>query len=703
MALMAWKTIPPEGALDSTSVDAEALKREEERALFFTKLSSYLRGLWETAKRAKVNQENRMVKYLRARNGEYEPSKLAAIREVMGGNHDPIFMKVTETKCRAAEAWIKDMVFVPGHRPFELEPTPIPELPQEMESQIEQSVVEALAQEITQNAAMTGQMMTPDQMNQAFQLAMPMMREKIDLEIKKAAKKAAVYMTEKISDQFAESRWDKEVSKSIYDLVTFGSAPFKGPCLRKSKIWTRKLNPMTGTYESVEEDRTIPKFERINPFDWYPSPDAVHDNIMWSFQRMRLSRKQISDLIGVDGFKESEVRAVLQEFGTGGLREWTNIDQQKADLEGRDSISIWASELVDCLEYAGTASGKMLLDWGLTELEVPDADKEYNIIAWLVGRHVIRCVLNPDVGNYIFVAGFSVQPDTVWHKGIPELMEHIQTLANACARSIVHNVGVAAGPQVEVNVDRLDPSETVAVWPWKVWKTTSTGMMEAPAVKFWQPNIVTQRLLEVYQFCLSAADDDTGIPRYMHTGETPAGGAGDTASGLSMLMGHASKGVKLVVRNLDEGIIIPSVESQYRYNLRYEGDDDKIVGDLRGVARGSTAMIAKEQQVVRTIEMLDRTNNPTDLQLIGLRGRAELMRPALAGIGVDVDKVLGDEEEIEERAMAMGQAPAPGMPGGDMRMGQGSDIEATRELDEAGNPVTGKDTGTFSSPEGSTP
>jgi hypothetical protein len=621
----------------------------------------------------------------------------------MGSNHDPIFMKITETKCRAAEGWIKDMVFVPGQTPFDFEPTPIPELPEEMNISIEQTVQEAVTQEIAMSSAQYGIQMTPQQMIDAYEMAVPMIKDQIEKEIKASAKKAAIYMKDKIKDQFAECKWEYELSKSIYDMVTFGTAPFKGPCLRNSKVWSRKINPMTGMFETVSEDRVIPKWERVNPFDWYPSPDAVSDNIMWSFHRIRLSRKQLSDLIGIEGYKEEELRAVLREFGTGGLREWTSIDQQKAELEGRDSISIWASELIDCLEYSGSASGKSLLDWGLTSAEIPDPDKEYDIIAWLIGNHVVRCVLNPDLGQYFFVAGFSSDPDTVWHKGIPELIEHIQTLANACARAVVHNIGVASGSQVEVNVDRLDPSENAIMWPWKVWKTTSAGMMESPAIKFYQPNMVTERLLEVFKFCLNAADDDSGIPRYVHTGETRGGGAGETASGLSMLMGHATKGVKLVIKNLDDGIIVPCVEAQYRYNLRYEGDDDKIIGDLRTVAHGSTSMIAKEQQVIRTIEMLDRTNNPTDLQLLGLRGRAELMRPALIGIGVDVDKVLGDEDAIAQREQELAmqqQPPAEEEEGGEHDEGS---PERIRETDGAGAAVKGHDTGSFSSPEGSKP
>ncbi|HDZ62815.1 MAG TPA: hypothetical protein ENH40_06705, partial [Nitrospirae bacterium] len=97
--------------------------------VFFDNLTAHIRTNWEKAKRAKVDIENQMLKMKRRREGVYDPSKLAAIRSVHGADYNPVFMMITETKCRAAESWIKDIEFQPGQLPWDLEPTPLPELP----------------------------------------------------------------------------------------------------------------------------------------------------------------------------------------------------------------------------------------------------------------------------------------------------------------------------------------------------------------------------------------------------------------------------------------------------------------------------------------------------------------------------------------------------------------------------------------------
>ena len=47
----------------------------------------------------------------------------------------------------------------------------------------------------------------------------------------------------------------------------------------------------------------------------------------------------------------------------------------------------------------------------------------------------------------------------------------------------------------------------------------------------------------IYEKFATLADEYTGIPRYM-TGDASVGGAGRTASGMSMLMSNAGKSIK---------------------------------------------------------------------------------------------------------------------------------------------------------------
>src|SRR5690606_10398188 len=120
----------------------------------------------------------------------------------------------------------------------------------------------------------------------------------------------------------------------------------------------------------------------------------------------------------------------------------------------------------------------------------------------------------------------------------PELMADIQRICNAAARNLVNNMALASGPQVEVYRDRLADGEAAdQIYPWKIWDMKSDpagAASNARAVNFFQPSSNAAELMAVFERFELKADDATNIPRYAH-GNERIGGAGSTASGLSML------------------------------------------------------------------------------------------------------------------------------------------------------------------------
>ena len=250
-------------------------------------------------------------------------------------------------------------------------------------------------------------------------------------------------------------------------------------------------------------------------------------------------------------------------------------------------------------------------------------------------------------------------------------MADIQSMCNASARSLVNNMGIGSGPQVEVIVDRLpDGEEVTQMYPWKIWQTTSdkTGGGQ-PGVRFFQPDIKAAELMGVYNQFAKQADEITGIPNYIYGSGAGASGAGRTASGLSMLMDNAAKGIKNAIGNIDR-VVTMVVERFYVHNMMYN-PDPYIKGDFRVVPKGALGMIAREQIQIRRNEFLAATNNPVDLQIVGPDGRAYLLREAAKALQMDTDKIVPPPETLKfkrekvEAAMAAQQnqaqlaAPAP--------------------------------------------
>ena len=111
--------------------------------------------------------------------------------------------------------------------------------------------------------------------------------------------------------------------------------------------------------------------------------------------------------------------------------------------------------------------------------------------------------------------------------------------------------------------------------------------------------------MNVYEQYSRLADDHSGIPAYIY-GDLNVQGAGRTASGLSMLMGSAGKGISQVVKHIDQDVIKPIIRRLFLHNMRFD-EDDTIKGDLEVVAKGAINMLGGEHLNVRRLEFLDRT------------------------------------------------------------------------------------------------
>jgi hypothetical protein len=220
-------------------------------------------------------------------------------------------------------------------------------------------------------------------------------------------------------------------------------------------------------------------------------------------------------------------------------------------------------------------------------------------------------------------------------------------------------MGIASGPQVEVTVDRLPDGEDLTdIYPWKIWQVTTdrTGGGQ-PAVRFFQPNMNADVLMSVFQNFAKQADEVTGIPNYVY-GSSSVSGAGRTASGLSMLMDNASKGIKQAVANIDK-IVSGIVQRLYLHNMMYD-DDAYIKGDFKVVAKGAIGLIHKETLQMRRNEFLMATANPIDSQIVGPEGRAYLLRELARGLQMDTEKIVPDADSMQEQkiqglAMQMAQ------------------------------------------------
>lgn len=613
-------------------------------------LVQHIQKNWSLAKEAKEHVEDEMLSAVRSRRGEYDPETLARIRK-QGGSE--IYMMLFATKARQAKALLVDVLIGAGtEKPWTVTPTPVPELPpQEINA-----IMQAVYAEATQ-AELAGTPMSVADIRQRLVDA----KGELENQVMETARIYAERAETKIEDLLVEGGWMQAMDQFLDDMMVFKTAFIKGPVVRNKKQlkWVAGADG-TFTPQTVSERKL--EWERVDPFNIYPMPwsRSVHDGGL--FERHKLSRGDLQELIGVDGYSEDAIRAVLDTHGSGGLHEWLEVDNQRASAEGRDSLAAdqHRSDLIDALQYWGSVSGKMLREWGMNKDEVPDEAREYEVEAWLIGSYVIKAVLNPDPLSRrpYYSDGYSRIPGAFWHNSLFDCIRDCQDMCNSAARALANNLGIASGPQVSINVDRLPPGEQITeMYPWKIWQVSADPMgSSAPAMDFFQPQSNANELMGVFQRFSELADEYSGIPRYMTGLAGGEGGAGRTASGMSMMIGNASKQIKQLISSIDINIVGPAVERCYQWLMQYDPDSG-LKGDLKIVARGALSLVTKEAAQVRRNEFLQYTANPIDMQILGLEGRAELLRESAKTLNLNPDKLVPSLSKLRER-QAMAQMAA---------------------------------------------
>ena len=603
-------------------------------------LAAHVKSVWHTAKTARFEITDRLTDCLRRRKGVYPDSHLRKIKETGGSE---IFMKITGSKCRAAKAWLSDLFSPAGDKPYSLDATPVSELPPELEQQLINTAV--------QGAMQLG--VPPQQLKAMVEKHADRLKD----ELKQEAELRINRMSDHIEDILTESNWRKEFNAFLDDLVTYPAAILKGPIYRRKKRLSWQQDPKTGGYTPQVKFELSREFKRVSPFDFFPSANASEVDEGDTIERIRLFPSDLVAMKGAKGYDDNAINGVIQDHRVGGLREWLFNDGERERLEGKKT-AYYTTDTIDGLEYNGTIDGKRLLEWGINPASIPDVHDEYSVSVVLIGNYVIRAMVNPNPTGrvYYYKSSWNPIPDAFWGEALPEILSDCQDACNGAARSLINNLAIASGPQVAVDMSTLPAGASVGkLTPWRIWKYNGQSLQGSrPGVSFFQANSNASELLSVYEKFSKYADDISGLPAFAYGSDSGAGAA-KTASGLSMLLNSASKPIKEVVRQVDINVIEPCINTIYISCMLDPNVPNENKGDAKAKSRGSDTLIHKEAATARQQELLAITNNPTDMQIIGLEGRREQLKEVYKSADIPVDRVIPTEEELNQRLIQQQQ------------------------------------------------
>ncbi len=624
--------------LEQDEIDAAQNAETEHPELAENNLSGYIRGLFYEFRNYRVEEsiDARIDSALKIYNGQYTAAKKAEILKFGGSD---VYSRITTAKCRGTTAMLRD-IFLGNEQPWGLKPTPVPTPPPDAEQNIDELMAQELAQLGAQGMPPPDPMLVAQRREQLMDQARKQMYQRVAKETQQAEAH--------VQDILVEGRFYEALNDFLVDLPIYPLAVMKGPVVQMKEQITWAADGQMNV-----ERRPKMFWYRVDPMNFYHTPGASHIEDCTCIERLKWSRKDLNDLIGVPGYQEEDIRGALQDYSSG-LRDWIdNYDPQYAEEQAKENPNTNRSDLIDALEFHGPVQGKLLEQFGF-EREI-DPDLDYYVDAWIVGNYVIKVQFNdnPSKRPIYYCSSFEKVPGAVVGHGLPEIISDIQDVANACFRSMVNNMSISSGPQVAVDEERMMPGcNPDELYPWKRWRFESDPMAggnNMPPISFFQPRSNAQELMTIYQTMTVMADEVSAIPRYM-TGSQNTTGAASTASGLSMLMNNASKVLQNIAANIDHDILRPVL--QMLYDLVMLTDDSGMLrGDEQIMVLGVGVAAQRETDRMRQLEFLQMTGNPIDMEIMGTEGRATILRQLADNLGLEGANVIPGEDDLREKEM----------------------------------------------------
>jgi hypothetical protein len=627
---------------------------EDMELQYIPALAGHIRAAWGENKLQKEAIDIKLLSNLRARRGVYSAAQLQVLSA--GGGQNIVWADLTNTKSRAGSAWIREIVMPTGARPWGVVHTPVPELPSSIKKGVVAKAIQQAQQTMVQISQAGGETLTPGEFRDMVSELGDKLRTDAEKQMEKIATIRARRMERVIADRLDQGGWDHAMDEFVEDFVTFPAAVLKGPIYRRSK----RLSWGAGWKPKVI-DGPVQTWERVSPFDIYPAIGAKDCQQGNFIERQRFFRPELFALKGLPDFRDDEIEKALLDYTNGHLEGWLWTEAERNRLE-QESMYLWTSPpgVIDALNFWGSVPGWKLIGWGIRGWEELERDKDYEVNAVLIGKYVIYAVINPHpLGMRPYrKASYETIPGAFWGRSVPDLCETSQKMCNAIARSLADNLGAASGPMMWVYSDRLaDGEQTMEIVPWKIFqlKSDPNSSQTNPGIGFFQADDRSGPLMATYEQWEMRADDATGIPRYTY-GNQDVHGAADTASGLSMLMNNAAKGLRRAISGIDMDVIGPSIEETFVNEMLYN-PDESIKGDCVVVPRGAAAILIKETAQQRRMQFLGLTaENQLLAQVVGAKGVAALARELAEAMELPVDDIVPDDDELAKRQQQEAEA-----------------------------------------------
>lgn len=593
-------------------------------------LGSVLATEFESARRQREELvEGRWIKDERQYRGILEPEIAAQIKK----GRSKAVHRLTKVKVDTIKSRLMGLIFpATGSKNWAIKSTPYPE--------VHPVVLKNAVAEEARAAGIDPSAMSAAQVERIKNAVAAKAREKMEVQIQD-------HLVE------GEMGFAEQCSKIVFQGVKLGTGVLKGPLPERRRVL--KYSPQVQDDGSVQWDRVAadeieyhPAREHVSVWSVYPDMSATdirQARFLW--QTHLMSAEDVLALKERSGFYGDVIDSYLSSNKDGDAVPY-NFEQDLRRM-GSKEVPLEFRSRYRVLERWGYLSRTQLEQAGM---EIPSGLTGRDLVAcvWMIGSEVIKCALSSRPMRRLPYYFFNVVEDeaTIFPEGVAHIMRNPARVIDAGLRMMLDNAGVAAGPIIGLNNSALnrqlnpDPENVHGL---RVYFFDDVrDMQEAMAV--WNIDSHTTELMNLIQFMSNFADETTA-PRFMQ-GDGRVKGAGETASGLSMLMGAANVNLKDLVMFFDQQITEPFITAMYDWEMRYNPRSE-IKGDFAIQAIASASLVAKEVQSQQLLSFAQTSSAPR------FAGRVKddvLLKRISNAMDVDADELVRSEDEYQQWLLA---------------------------------------------------
>jgi hypothetical protein len=581
--------------------------------------------------------EQRWLEDYQQYQGEYDENT----RQFFAANPErsSVFLNITRPATDLSVAQLSDLLFPVDDKNFGVEPTPVPEIQEDLMSH------EGAMDEVTGEPLIDPETGEQLPLSELAHHAIGMIRHK--------AKK----MEREIDDVLKECNYPTEARRCLHHAGLFGTGILCGPeGFNQDIVGYQNAPDGTGMTMMVEE-KLRPRARHVAPWDFYPDMSAASlDEAEFIYERSFMTKTQMLSLIDMPGVIQANVAEVLKdEPGTqsspvsGSINALRLLATNSEDFT-KSRYEVWT--------YTGPIEADALKEAGL-KIDPEDSESHYEGVVVFCNDKVHKAALLPLDTEARPYSVFNWREDefSIFGFGVPHSCRNEQRILNTAWRLMLDNSAKSAGPQVVIKRSALVPgdgSNNYTLTPWKIWLADETvGDVRQAFTVFNLPS-VQEEMANVLQLARQFLDQTVGLPPQPGQGD---GQAPSTLGGMTMLFNSSNTDRRRQVRDWDDWITVPLITRFFQWLMQYSDNED-IKGDFKIVARGTSALLMKEQQAINLMAVLDKyAAHPAVADAIK---PDNTLRKVIEAMHIPPDEVVKTEEELEaEAAAAQEQEPEP--------------------------------------------